>query len=394
MNGRMEDRLFVPGRLAGYGAALLAMYVVIFAGGIWGRSWLFDANGALAFLDFVWIWLAATFALVGDATTVYDHVAFAAAQVPYVELSRKGFPYYHFVYPPTLLLFIAPLGLLPYVAAFTIWMLSTALLYLYAIYRIVPRAVVFLLALLPLPFAQNLFLGQTGFLLAGLLGLALGLMARRPYLAGMCLGLLTYKPQFGLIFPIVLLVTWQWRVIVGAAVTVAMLFFAVSAFYGMAAWDGYLRTLRGTNVGTFMSDENLNAIIQTAFGVMHWAGASLGTKWTVYVVVSLLTTTLVCVICRRPVSDSLKAAALGIGALTVTPYMLAYDLTALAVPVAFLTQEGLASGFLPGERFTLVGCFLAVFLMPLMPVGPLILAILMILLLRRVFRQESERSTV
>jgi len=127
---------------------------------------------------------------------------------------------------------------------------------------------------------------------------------------------------------------------------------------------------------------------------MHWAGAGLGTKWTVHVAALILMTTLVCMICLRPVSDGLKAAALGIGALAATPYMLAYDLTALVVPVAFRAREGLASGFLPGERLTLLGCFLAVFLMQQMPVGPLILASLMILLLRRVLRPEAERLTV
>ena len=47
----------------------------------------------------------------------------------------------------------------------------------------------------------NVTAGQNGFLTAALIGGTLGLLERRPALAGVCLGLLTYKPQFGLLFP-------------------------------------------------------------------------------------------------------------------------------------------------------------------------------------------------
>ena len=47
----------------------------------------------------------------------------------------------------------------------------------------------------------NVTAGQNGFLTAALIGGTLGLMERRTALAGVCLGLLTYKPQFGLLFP-------------------------------------------------------------------------------------------------------------------------------------------------------------------------------------------------
>ena len=55
--------------------------------------------------------------------------------------------------------------------------------------------------------------GQNGFLTAALIGGTLGLLERRPALAGVCLGLLTYKPQFGLLFPIVLIADRRWRTI-------------------------------------------------------------------------------------------------------------------------------------------------------------------------------------
>jgi arabinofuranan 3-O-arabinosyltransferase len=55
-------------------------------------------------------------------------------------------------------------------------------------------------------------------------------------LAGICLGLLTYKPQFGLLFPIALIAVGHWRVFVSASVT-AIAMFVVSWPRGILELD-------------------------------------------------------------------------------------------------------------------------------------------------------------
>ena len=130
----------------------------------------------------------------------------------------------HFFYPPTYLFFTYPLGLMPYVAAFAAWMIVTLLLYLAAVYLIVPRPIAILVALSPFPVFFNLYRGQNGFLLAGLMGLCLALMERRPRLSGVLLGLLTFKPQIGILFPFALLVSRKWCVVVSAVATSVVLF--------------------------------------------------------------------------------------------------------------------------------------------------------------------------
>jgi alpha-1,2-mannosyltransferase len=47
------------------------------------------------------------------------------------------------------------------------------------------------------PVLKNAQLGYNGFLTAGLFGLTLVFLERRPWLSRILLGLLTYKPQFG-----------------------------------------------------------------------------------------------------------------------------------------------------------------------------------------------------
>src|SRR6185437_7428179 len=46
---------------------------------------------------------------------------------------------------------------------------------------------------------------------------------RRPVLSGILFGLLAYKPQFGLLIPVALLMAGQWRAISAAALTVIAL---------------------------------------------------------------------------------------------------------------------------------------------------------------------------
>src|SRR5438105_147271 len=67
---------------------------------------------------------------------------------------------------------------------------------------------------------SNVGHGQNGFLTATLLGGGLIFLERRPILAGVLLGLLAYKPQFGLLIPLVLLATGRWTAIAAATVTV------------------------------------------------------------------------------------------------------------------------------------------------------------------------------
>ncbi len=53
--------------------------------------------------------------------------------------------------------------------------------------------------------AWNFIAGQSGFLTAAFLGGALLFLERRPVVAGVFIGGLTYKPQFGILLPVALI---------------------------------------------------------------------------------------------------------------------------------------------------------------------------------------------
>jgi alpha-1,2-mannosyltransferase len=104
-----------------------------------------------------------------------------------------------------------------------IWLAASFAAYLAAIRAILPgKETLPIAAAFPAVFV-NIGHGQNGFLTAALLGGALQLLDRRPWLAGMLIGLLTYKPQFGVLIPIALLAGGRWRSIGAAVATVAAL---------------------------------------------------------------------------------------------------------------------------------------------------------------------------
>jgi glycosyl transferase family 87 len=366
--------------------------IIAFAIRLLTGRWLIGKAGHPTFIDFLQWWVGGQFALMRNAADAYNYSAFSAAQT-LVTKSQPPITYFPWVYPPTMLLLVAPIARLPYAAAFFVWLGATFCVYAVALYTILPDSLAIVLALLPLPVINNVFNGQAAFLTAGLLGLSLAFASRRPYLSGICLGILTYKPQFVLFFPLALVITGQWRVIVGATAS-ALLFAGTAALiFGTKVWLLFMHSLRGHNSANLLP-ANLDAVNQTVFGLMHEAGAGPVAAWVVHLAIALFVTVLACQVWQRPVPHVLKAAAFSIGVLAVTPYMLLYDLTAVTVPAAFLVADSLARGVLPGERLILLGCFLALYLCFAFAVGPIILLALMGLVVRRAMRLTTTCAAI
>ena len=379
---KFEDFVFTRRRLSLCGYAFLTANIVSFATRFFAGNWLIDRAGNIVSSDFLQWWLGSRVALLQNAAAVYNDSTFSAART-LVTKSAPSISYFHYVYPPTMLLLCAPLARLPYVTAFFAWLAATISLYVLALYAIVPSVLSIVLTFVPLPVAKSIYEGQTSFLMAGLLSLSLLFMSRRPYLSGMCLGLLTYKPQFVLFFPLALVITGQWRVVAGATGSASLFAAATTIVFGPDAWIFFLHSSQGANPATFLPP-NMDALNQTVLGMMHAAGAGLVGAWIVHLAIALFATLLACRIWLQAVPHSLKAAAFSIGVLIVTPYMLAYDLTALSVPAIFLVADALAHGFLPGERLVLLGCCLVLFLCFNFIVGPIALIAMMGLVVRRV----------
>jgi arabinofuranan 3-O-arabinosyltransferase len=380
---KFEDRIFTQRNLHLYGFGV-AWAWTLFAGWLLFGGWI---NGVLRSIDFCWIWASGTLAASSNPGLIYDPAAFTAALDALFGPSECKF--LHFSYPPTVLFFNYPFGLLPYMTAFAVWIVATIALYLGAVYTIIPRPAALIAALTPMAVPVNVLFGHNGFLTAGLIGLSLIFVERRQWLCGILFGLLTYKPQFGVLFPLALLASQNWRALCWAAASSVVLSAAAAAAFGYHGWPNFIDLLWHRN--SSLSPDGVGLELQSVYGLLYWAGVSTWLSWTVHLAVSIVVVIAVCAVWAKPIPYSLKAAILSIGALTVTPYVLRYDLCILSIPVAFLVKDGLSRGFLAGERTVILICIAAFLLwLALVPIGAVISPVILFLIARRIVAYQRQ----
>jgi hypothetical protein len=244
----------------------------------------------------------------------------------------------------------------------------------------------------PAAVLKNAQLGHNGFLTAGLFGLSLVLLERRPWLSGILIGLLAYKPQFGVLFPLALLVSRNWRAL-ASATTATLAFGAVAAIaFGYRAWPSFVASLAGRN-GSLSPQAGVELWLDSVYGLLHWAGADAWLAWTVHLAAAAGVAVAVPAVWAKPIPYPLKAATLSLASLLVSPYVLPYDLCILSIAVAFLVRDGLSRGFLSGERtiilFSLLGLFFT-----LAPLGPIVAVVLLLLVFRRVSRNREQKAAL
>jgi hypothetical protein len=377
---RIEDRIFNPGRVALYAFGLLVCYAVFLATGYFDKLWLFDQAGQGRAIDFVAAWAAAKLAVSGHAASAYDLAAFTREQLTGVA-SLGGD--YAWAYPPTYFLLIVPLALFSYVTGALVWMFATLALYLAGIRAILPSWSA-VLAATASPFALwSFYSGQNGFLTAALIAGTLALLDRRPVIAGILLGLLTVKPQLGIVFPVILILTGRWRVFAAAAVTALVLALASYLLFGVDTWHAFFDAILHQAGSVLDRGEVAFRKQQSVHALMRLLRSGDTLAWSVHIAIALAAIGFTGFLWLRPVDDRLRKAALAMTALLATPYLFIYDLPILSVPVVFLASLGVERGFITGERTAIAVLMPALLLCAGQPVGvPLLLALWLLIALR------------
>jgi len=374
-------------RVRGYSRLLCACYVALFAawlvfrpGGI--RTTLAPVGG-----DFPPYYSASSLALRGDPAAVYDRTKLSAAEKATLGAKSPGFQ--RFEYPPMFLTIIFPLAILPYSGALIVWTLVGLAAYLSMVGKIVPGRDTIWVALAFPGALLTVLDGQNGLITAALFGGGLTLLERRPWVAGALFGLLCYKPQFGLLLPLVLLATRQWRAIAGAALVVAAFAGISAALFGMQTWRGFLAIVPVTTHEMLEQGDIGFGKIQSIFGAARLWGASVRASYIMQAAVSIPAACAVLWVWLKPGGFPVKAAALAAGTLLITPYFLDYDSVLLAVPLAWLSWDAMHSGFLSWEKSILfLVWFFPIFarilsLFASLTLMPLVLALLMFDIVRR-----------
>jgi arabinofuranan 3-O-arabinosyltransferase len=297
------------------------------------HRWLMDAGGHPLAADFLSFWSAGLLAWGGHAAQAYDWSIMHALQGRLMHHTASGF--LGWAYPPLFFAVAMFLALLPFGIAFLGWVGASLALYAAAVAHIARdrRAALFALAA-PASLAC-IVAGQNGFLTAALMACVLLQLEARPVLAGLLLGLLTYKPHFGLLFPVALLLGGYGRAFASAVIaTLAILFVSwLAAPDSLAAFAQHL----GGMSNDFLSQGHAGFYkLQSLYGLLRTSGVPDGASFTAQGVLLVTMAGFIAWLWRNEKDNSLRCAGLCTATLLATPYLFLYDFPVLSVAIAFL----------------------------------------------------------
>ena len=298
------------------------------------------APGAVIGGDYLAFYSASDLVLQGRALDAYDQAAFEAALQSHLASDNLGLLWQ---YPPVLFFLIAPLALLPYKLSYWLWMFATAAILALALRRLTrdvqPQSSasnLTLWVLMASPIIVGVFVnGQISLLTTALLVTA----AYRPkahwMLAGVCAGLLTIKPQLGVIIPFAYLAIGAWRTI-GVAALVAIAIHGLSAIvFGAESFPAFLSALDRiqTQVATGGADTPPYAMTTLFAQLRIWGIFGTPALWA-HIAFAVTIIAFVTWQWRAQSSEDnhslYLAALLCASAILITPYAYAYELAALA----------------------------------------------------------------
>ncbi|HEX4181715.1 MAG TPA: glycosyltransferase family 87 protein [Caulobacteraceae bacterium] len=375
-------------RTLAYGRILFTITLATLVGWVAFSHGGLDPLGKPLGTDFLSFWAASRLALGGHPALAYDLARHAGAE----RAAFGGAPlgYAAFFYPPLFLLVCLPLGLVPYLPALAAWLGATG----YACWRAI-RAILgearagLVLPMLAFPGVfSTLGHGQNAFLTAALFGLGALLLDRRPILAGVCLGLLAFKPHLGLLIPIALVAGGRWKTVAAATLTV-LAFAALSALaFGAETWRAFL-AVSPLARAALEQDIVGPAKMTSAFAAVRLLHGGPALAYAAQAAFAGLAAVIVALTARARAGGLAEGAVLAAASLLASPFLLDYDLMILAVPMAWMVREAGRTGFLPWEKTVLFAAFVSPLVARMLaarfglPLEPLVVLALLLAAARR-----------
>ena len=194
--------------------------------------------------------------------------------------------------------------------------------------------------------AFNIGSGQNAFLTSALLIGGFAVLPGRPHMAGVLLGVLTYKPQLWLLAPVALVAAREWRALAAMIFTAGLLVLASAAAFGIAPWRAWVGwfidappqiyqtwleagRLHGESIYTNLALIGLPHSAATA-GQLVATVLSAGVVWWCY---------------RRQLPGDLRLAVLLSATVLAAPHVTNYDTVLLVVAATLAFAYGLGHGF-------------------------------------------------
>lgn len=362
-------------RVTAYAGMLAAGYLLLVIGlNVMAQQQVRDGTGVLA-TDYTGFHSGALVLREGPPEAVFDTGRLTAAQGRALEMrygpdltaaQRDSVRLFYWRYPPPIFFLVRPLAELPALVGYFLWGSVLLLPLLLAARMIVPGNAGIALALaMPATFI-NFMYGQNGALTAGLIGLGLALSERRPWLAGVAVGLLVYKPQFGALFPIIFLAAGNGRAFASAGLTVVAVAAASAAAFGIEPWLAFLDSTARTS-GHLAEGNVAWTVMPTPFAALRLAGpadlaragqvaASLGAAAVVgWLWLRSRHRT------EQPGQTAARYAAVCLATLLAVPFAFLYDLAILTPALLWLGRDLAGRGARPWEWLVLAATALLPF---------------------------------
>ncbi len=317
-----------------------------------------DTIGYVLGRDFLNFWTMGWEAWSDDPGRFYsmaDYVAFLHGML------GSDYPYQQWSYPPSVMLPAAVFGQLAYLPAYLVWTALGIAIFLFAAkhgsgsaWKTDPKSAALVLTVAPAALVC-LVSGQNSFFTAAIFVAAFRWWDRRPVLAGILIGLLTLKPQLGLLFPVLLLVSRRWTVFASAAITAIVVAGLTEWFFGPGIWLRYL-TIGVTAQEGVLDDPSpiIMGLMPTIFMDIRLLGGSASLAYVVQIVAGLGAVAAVAWAYWRPRDPVYSYALFLTASLVATPYLMSYDMVVFGWVLLVVAGSRAVSG---RARIVLTGMY-------------------------------------
>lgn len=343
---------------------IICLFGIIIGASYYMNLWKMGPDGlsivshTTPYWDFNNLWTGGRLALEGHVDWLFDTEKY---RVEMRNLLGSNLAAQEWSYPPNMLLIGAPLAMFPPFIAYLIWTLGSLLLLHIAIKPFKLPTVLHLIVLLSPAVFINALLGQNGTFISALLIMGLYNAPTKPVLAGICIGLMTVKPQFGILLPFILIASQNWTAFISASVTAISMAVLTSLLFGFDVWDNFLShtqpMMRGIMEAQYPQDYHTNAV--PVFIFVRAMGAGLFAAYAVQAVVSVLAIITAIKLWHKSTSiDHIQRVALTcILVMLATPYAYTYDMVALGAVIVIM--------FAASKRLVWLPVFAPIWLFPL-----------------------------
>jgi len=326
---------------------IICLFGIIIGASYYVNLWKMGPDGlsivshSTPYWDFNNLWTGGRLALGGHVDWLFDTEKYRAEMR---NLLGPNLPPQEWSYPPNMLLIAAPLAMFPPFIAYMIWTLGSLLLLHIAIKPFkLPPLLQLAILFSPAVFI-NALLGQNGTLISALLIMGLYHAQKKPVLAGICIGLMTVKPQFGILLPFLLIASRNWTAFISASVTAFGMVILTSLFFGFDVWSNFLGytqpMMRGIMEAPYPQDYHTNAV--PVFIFVRAIGAGLFGAYAIQAAVSVFAIIIGVKLWHKSTNiDHVQRVALTcVLVMLVTPYAYTYDMVALgaAIVIVFATS--------------------------------------------------------